>query len=97
MDYHLSHHLYASVPHYRLRDLHQRLLEEPQYKQQCRLVEGWIGEHGGRPGIIEVLGPRYAARGTEIAVDEEALENAEIRDRAQIDAQGEASRRGRIW
>ena len=63
MDYHLPHHLYASVPHYRLKDLHQRLLEEPDYKRQCRLVEGWIGERQGRPGIIEVLGPGYAARG----------------------------------
>ena len=97
MDYHLPHHLFASVPHYRLKDLHERLLKEPQYKQHCRLVEGWTGDNEGRPGIIEVLGPHYAAKGTEIAIDEDALERADIRDQALIKEQVEASRHGRIW
>ena len=97
MDYHLPHHLFASVPHYLLKDLHERLLKEPQYKQDCRLVEGWTGDNEGRPGIIEVLGPHYAAKGTEIAIDEDALERADIRDQALIKEQVEASRHGRIW
>src|SRR5262249_14294084 len=30
-DYHLPHHLYATVPHYRLRQLHELLLDYPEY------------------------------------------------------------------
>jgi hypothetical protein len=60
-------------------------------------VRGWTGERENTPGIVEVLGPRYSVRGDEIAIDEEALENAEIRDPTVIAAQVEASRKGRIW
>ncbi len=97
MDYHLPHHLYASVPHYRLRALHELLQRDPAYVENCRIVKGWTGECENTPGIIEVLGPRYTVRGEEIAIDEEALENAEIRDPTVIAAQVEASRKGRIW
>jgi hypothetical protein len=97
MDYHLPHHLFASVPHYNLKKLHELLQRDPAYLEQCRIVEGWTGEHDNVPGIVEVLGPRYSQRGEEIAIDEDALENAEIRDPSVIAAQVEASRKGRIW
>ena len=64
-DYHLPHHLYATVPHYRLRQLHEFLLRVP----------GVPGAGGGRstatssppdrpqahPTVLDVLGPDYAA------------------------------------
>src|SRR5205085_10557905 len=41
-DYHLPHHLYASVPHYRLRELHEVLMEYPEYREQAVVVEGYF-------------------------------------------------------
>src|SRR5262249_36763348 len=32
-DYHLPHHLYATVPHYRLAELHAILMEYPEYQE----------------------------------------------------------------
>lgn len=97
MDYHLPHHLYASVPHYRLKALHKLLQRDPAYVEKCRIVRGWTGNVENMPGIVEVLGPRYAVHSDEITIDEKALENAEIRNPTAIAAQVEASRKGRIW
>ncbi len=95
MDYHLPHHLVASVPHYKLRDLHAFLLDDPKYAAQCRVVEGWSqpGEQG-LPTIIDVLGPRYTPQGNPIHVDDATLELADVNDEAGIAAHSEASRRG---
>src|SRR5919108_212309 len=41
-DYHLPHHLFASVPHYRLRKLHETLLAYPEYRAQAIIVEGYL-------------------------------------------------------
>jgi fatty acid desaturase len=40
MDYHLPHHMFASVPHYRLRELHAVLARHPAYAAG-RVVEGY--------------------------------------------------------
>jgi fatty acid desaturase len=42
MDYHLPHHLFPMVPHYRLRPLHQLLMESESYAAQSTLVEGYF-------------------------------------------------------
>jgi fatty acid desaturase len=42
MDYHLPHHLFPMVPHYRLRQLHALLLETEAYRQEAMLVEGYF-------------------------------------------------------
>ncbi|MGL5094443.1 MAG: fatty acid desaturase family protein, partial [Planctomycetia bacterium] len=34
-DYHLPHHMYASVPHYRLKKLHELLLEQEDYRRNA--------------------------------------------------------------
>jgi fatty acid desaturase len=39
MDYHLPHHLFPMIPHYRLRQLHQLLTESEPYRQQALGVE----------------------------------------------------------
>lgn len=93
MDYHLPHHIVASVPHYKLKDLHALLSEEPEYARQALVVEGWShrGE-AGHPTIIDVLGPGYTPQGNPVHVDDETLELADINDRAGIDAHVKASR-----
>ena len=42
MDYHLPHHIYASVPHYKLKDLHELLLQDPEYRDNGVVVEGYF-------------------------------------------------------
>ena len=42
MDYHLPHHLFPLVPHYRIRQLHDILLETEEYREQATVVEGYF-------------------------------------------------------
>jgi fatty acid desaturase len=42
MDYHLPHHLFPLVPHYRLKALHRMLLEVEEYRHDTRVVEGYL-------------------------------------------------------
>jgi fatty acid desaturase len=42
MDYHLPHHLFPMIPHYRLRQLHALLQEDEAYRKQATLVEGYF-------------------------------------------------------
>lgn len=98
MDYHLPHHLFASVPHYKLKALHQLLLRDPEYAEKGVIVEGWTGTNRkGDPSIVEVLGPRYAIKGDEIFVNEATIEEAEVRDAARVKEHVEASKHGRVW
>jgi fatty acid desaturase len=50
MDYHLPHHLFPMVPHYRLRQLHALLLETNAYQNQVTLVDGYFF-HKERPPV----------------------------------------------
>ena len=95
MDYHLPHHMYCSVPHYKLKDLHEALRRrDPEYAEKGLVVEGLMGEGApGRPSIVEVLGPRYTMTGTEKFVLDETLELDHVNDRAGIERQIENSRR----
>ena len=98
MDYHLPHHLLASVPHYNLKALHKLLLRDPEYAEKGRVVEGWTGVNArGEPSIIEVLGPEHAVHGSEIFINEATHEEAELRDAAGLKEHVEASQQGRIW
>jgi fatty acid desaturase len=42
MDWHLPHHLFPMVPHYRLKQLHDLLMETDEYRQQATIVEGYF-------------------------------------------------------
>ncbi|MBU1209691.1 MAG: fatty acid desaturase [Alphaproteobacteria bacterium] len=94
MDYHLPHHINASVPHYRLKDLHAYLLEtDAKYADQALVVEGWrSSDADGSPAIVDVLGPRFTPRGNAAHVDDETLAEADVNDKAAISAQIAASR-----
>jgi len=42
MDYHLPHHLFPMVPHYRLKVLHELLMAVDEYRQQTPVAEGYL-------------------------------------------------------
>jgi fatty acid desaturase len=97
MDYHLPHHLMASVPHYNLQRLHAMLLRDPEYREKGVVVEGYFGENvgpGGHPTALGVLGERWAPKTREEAwVDNATLEHADVTDAAGIAREVEASLR----
>ncbi len=98
MDYHLPHHLFASVPHYKLKALHELLKRDPEYVEKARIVDGWTGVgRNGDPSIIDVLGPEYSLKSDEIHIDNATLDEAEVRDAATISRHVKDSQHGRIW
>lgn len=97
MDYHLPHHLMASVPHYNLKRLHEIMLQDPEYAEKGVIVEGYFGDEdnaNGRPTALGVLGPAHAPKAGEAAyVDNAAIEYADVADAAGIAREVEASLR----
>jgi fatty acid desaturase len=64
-DYHLPHHMFATIPHYRLPQLHRLLLEYPEYHEQAVVVDGYFFPRHAPPRpptVVEVLGPAYAPK-----------------------------------
>lgn len=58
MDYHTPHHMYATVPHYRLPQLHQFLMQFGAYRESCTEVRNYVlPEHAAlrRPTVLDVL------------------------------------------
>ena len=95
MDYHLPHHLFASVPHYKLKALHAFLLKDAEYREKGLVVEGWSRHKAaGHPTIVDVLGPEYTPEGNAAHVDDATLENADLNDAAGIARHAADSRRG---
>jgi fatty acid desaturase len=41
--YHLEHHLFPSVPFYRLPELHRQLMNEPSYRESAHITRGYLG------------------------------------------------------
>jgi fatty acid desaturase len=97
MDYHLPHHLMASVPHYNLKRLHEILLRDPVYREKGVIVEGYFGEGEsaeGHPTAMGVLGDKWAPKGVEAAyVDNATLEHADVADAEGIAREVAASLR----
>ncbi|MBM4068560.1 MAG: fatty acid desaturase [Planctomycetes bacterium] len=89
-DYHLPHHLFASIPHYRLRRLHEALLEFPEYREQAVVVEGYFlprERPPSHPTVLDVLGaPRDGD--TPAYIDNAVLDDDEVEDREEIERQG---------
>jgi fatty acid desaturase len=92
-DYHLPHHLFATVPHYRLRELHETLLAYDDYRAHAVVVEGYfLPAHrpAERPTVLEVLGPEYAPRDrADVFIDNSVLEGVRVDDKAEILLEGE--------
>lgn len=92
-DYHLPHHVYATVPHYRLKELHEILMDYPEYREQVVEVHGYFStpEHPQvHPTVIDVLGKEYAAKEFHgVHIDNSVLDDCEVEEKAQIVAEGE--------
>jgi fatty acid desaturase len=97
-DFHLPHHLFASVPHYRLKELHEALLACAEYREQAVVVEGYFIPHGQpprHPTVVDVLGPEYHQRAAEVYIDNDVLENEKVEEKEEILEQGEEEKRKR--
>jgi fatty acid desaturase len=57
MDWHLPHHLFPMVPHYRLKELHELLLEADEYREQATVVEGYFLHRRPpqHPTVVELM------------------------------------------
>lgn len=93
-EYHLPHHLFATVPHYRLAKLHQLLLDYPEYREQALEVHGYFlppERPPTHPTVLDVLGPDYAPREFRgVHIDNSVLEDDEVEEKAEILREGEA-------
>jgi fatty acid desaturase len=78
-DYHLPHHLFSSVPHYRLKELHDALMAYPEYRSQAVVVHGYfLPPH---PTVLDVLGPEYMPpSSTPAHIDDTVLEGEQVDD-----------------
>lgn len=97
-DYHLPHHLFASVPHFRLRKLHEILMQCEEYRKEAVVVHGYFFSPENpkiHPTVLDVLGPEYHVRAREVYIDNEVLEGEEVEEREEILAQGEEEKRKR--
>jgi fatty acid desaturase len=96
-DYHLPHHVYATVPHYRLRELHEILLGYPEYREQAVEVHGYFlspERPQVHPTVLDVLGPSYAAREFRgVHIDNTVLDDCVVEEKEQIVAEGEQEKR----
>ncbi len=95
-DYHLPHHLFASVPHYRLKELHEVLSQCAEYRQQAVVVEGYFMPYEKpptKPTVVEVLGPAYHSLSKDVHIDNEVLESEEVDEKDDILRQGEEEKR----
>lgn len=59
-DYHLPHHLFQLVPHYRLAELHELLLKVREYREQACVVEGYFRHRRPpqHPTVVELIAQR---------------------------------------
>lgn len=94
-DYHLPHHMYASVPHFRLKKLHELLMQCPEYAAEATEVHGYFvsPEHSKvHPTVLDVLGPDWSPRVEhEAFFDHGILDTLEVSEKEKI-IQQEAGR-----
>lgn len=93
-DYHLPHHMYATVPHYRLPQLHSLLLEYPEYRREAVEVEGYFlpkERFGGKPTVLDVLSRPTTVPANGAYIDNSVLEGNEVEDKEQILQEGKIS------
>lgn len=82
-DYHLPHHMFATVPHYRLKQLHALLLECEEYRKNAVEVHGYFlpsERPPQHPTVLDVLGPKYTQRHSVVHIDTEAISLADLKE-----------------
>jgi fatty acid desaturase len=90
-DYHLPHHMYASVPHFKLKELHDTLMETEEYRTEATVVEGYFFPPAlppRNPTVLDVVGPEYAGHKDEIHLDHTVLESVEVGGKEELLALG---------
>jgi fatty acid desaturase len=93
-DYHLPHHMFCTVPHYRLKRLHELLSGYPEYQEEGVVVKGYFispERPQVHPTVVDVLGPEYAPSNGDVHIDNEVLGLDNFRDREAIEREGKAS------
>jgi fatty acid desaturase len=91
-DIHLPHHMFATVPHYRLRALHDFLMQYPEYRDEAIVVLGAIlPRHDDNPSILDVLGPDWAPKEGRVYIDNTVLDGERVEEKAEIQREVEAS------
>jgi fatty acid desaturase len=55
MDYHLPHHLFPMIPHYRLRRLHALLMDNETYRREASVAEGYFLHRDTQPTVLDLL------------------------------------------
>lgn len=92
-DYHLPHHLYSTVPHYRLKRLHALLMDYPEYQKEAVNVHGYFRSPESpqiHPTVVEVLGDNYASKNFRgVHIDNSVLDNNDVDDKEGIINTGE--------
>jgi fatty acid desaturase len=94
-DYHLPHHMYATVPHYRLKRLHALLMEYPEYRAEALEVHGYFvspEKPQVYPTVVDVLGPEHAPHSDEVHIDAEAVSVVEFNDKEGLAKEVELSK-----
>jgi fatty acid desaturase len=94
-EYHLPHHVYVTIPHYRLKELHDLLMEYPEYRQQAVVVEGYFLPRTRppvNPTVLDVVGRAYSGKWGEAHIEYEVLDVGDFQDREAIEREGELSR-----
>lgn len=96
-EYHLPHHLFATIPHYRLKQLHGVLQEYPEYQEQAQEVHGYFlsPEHPqSHPTVLDILGSDFATREFRgVHIDNSVLEDDEVEEKEAILSEGEREAR----
>ena len=96
-EYHLPHHLYSTVPHFRLKKLHEVLLDYPEYRAEALEVHGYfLPPHRPptHPTVLDVLGPDYAAKEFHgVHIDNTVLDDCEVEEKADIVREGATEKR----
>jgi fatty acid desaturase len=96
-DYHLPHHMYASIPHYRLKQLHEVLIQYPEYRDEAIVVEGYFyPPHLPQkyPTVIDILGPEYSQKHCHsIHIDNSVMDDGDFEDKEQLKQEGELLKR----
>jgi fatty acid desaturase len=96
-DIHLPHHMFATVPHYRLRKLHDYLMQYPEYREEAIVVRGAVlPRHDEHPSILDVLGPDWSKQDSAVFIDDSVLEGERVEERAEIQRESEESQRDAI-
>jgi fatty acid desaturase len=97
-DYHLPHHLFASVPHYRLKELHEFLVQCREYREQAVEVEGYFFPYERpqtKPTVLDVVGPDYYHKAVEVYIDNAVLDGEVVEDKDDILRTGEREKERR--